>query len=154
MSAKIINSSAIGAPPAFPAAAEGAERLERLGRRREFPSGKFLFREQDPADGFYVLREGRVELRITGHLGAAFRLRTCAPGDVIGLGAAVSGRGREFTALAITPVVTLFVPANLLLGAMRQSPELSLYVGGLLAGEVRSTQQVSLKLRHVGNKPR
>jgi CRP-like cAMP-binding protein len=154
MSAKVVNSPAIGAPPAFPVTPEGAERLERLGHRQEFASGKILFREHDPADGFYVLREGRVELRITGHLGAAFRLRTCAPGDVIGLSAAVSGRGRESTALAITPVATLFVPANLLLAAMRQSPELSLYIGGLLAGEVRSTQQVSLRLRHVGNKPR
>jgi CRP/FNR family cyclic AMP-dependent transcriptional regulator len=150
MSAKVVNphpgNGLSSLPPIDPVQA-----LENLGQRREFAPRQILFHEHDASDGFYVLRTGRVELRITGHLGADFRLRTCEPGDVIGLGATISGRGREITAEAVNPVVATFFPAGPLLAQMRQSPELTLYIGSLLAHEIKSTQDVSLKLRHLGS---
>src|SRR5437016_1796440 len=94
---------------------DAAQELEKLGVRREFACGQVLFREHDTPDGFYLVRSGKVELLITGHLGADFRIRTAEPGDVIGLGAVISGRGREFTAKATTPLIVVFFPAAPLL---------------------------------------
>jgi len=152
MSAKVLNSMLMGESSPF--AQELPKALAGMAGWREFAEGELLFHEHQQPDGFYIVRSGKVDLRIMGHLGADFRTAIYGPGAIIGLGTAVSGRPRECTAEATAQTLTNFISRNELLRNMRHSPELTLCIDCLLADEVKRTQQVILKLRNHGRSKR
>lgn len=115
--------------------------------RRQFEPGEFVFREKDSSDGLYILREGKVGLEITGSDNGTFTVTTCGPSMLIGAGAAVSGRPREYTARALTRVTADFVPREIVMARMRTYLPFALQISQLLAAEVARTNQLALKLR-------
>jgi CRP-like cAMP-binding protein len=52
-------------------------------RNAVFSDGSFLFREGDPAQTFYLIREGAVALEVTAPLGI-LTVQTVGPGEVAG----------------------------------------------------------------------
>ena len=105
--------------PQFESALEGT--LER----RQFAPGECLFHEKDPSDGLYILRESML----------------------IGAGAAVSGRPREYTARALTKVTADFVSREVIMSKMRAYLPFALQISQLLAADVERTNQFALRLR-------
>jgi CRP-like cAMP-binding protein len=50
-----------------------------------FEAGQYLFREGDPADQFYLLRQGRVALELTAPGRGAVTFQTLGPGEIVGV---------------------------------------------------------------------
>lgn len=119
---------------------------------RRFAPGECLFREKDSADGLYILREGKVGLELAGAESGPVALTTCGPRMLIGAGAAVSGRTREYTARALTAVVADFVSREALMARMRSYLPFALQISQLLTAEVARTNQLAVCLR-LGKKP-
>lgn len=75
--------------------------VSESGAVRVFSPGEVIFRQGDPSDEAYLLREGTVRL-IKKVRGADRSLSILKPGDLFGESALVSGAPRSSTAVAIT----------------------------------------------------
>jgi Fe-S-cluster-containing dehydrogenase component/CRP-like cAMP-binding protein len=90
--------------------------LAAAARVRTLGSGDVVFGEHDPADAFYVVLEGAVELRAQRRGDEArSRLRTAGPGDTFGEDALGDGGGRRGQAVAQGPTRVAELPAALVL---------------------------------------
>jgi CRP-like cAMP-binding protein len=121
--------------------------LEGMLQRKQFVPGECLFHEKNLSDGLYILREGKVGLEIAGADNGTVAVATCGPSMLIGAGAAVSGRAREYTARALTKVTTDFVSREVILTRMRACLPFALQISQLLAAEVARTNQLVLRMR-------
>jgi putative peptide zinc metalloprotease protein len=65
-----------------------------------FSTGDVIVRQGDPGDAFYVVREGKLEIRRTG---VQRRVATIGPGDYFGELALLHGAPRNATVSAMTP---------------------------------------------------
>ena len=74
-----------------------------------YPKGARLFIEGQPAEGVYLLCRGRVKLTAHSRNGKALILCVAAPGELLGLSAAVSRIPHETTAEAIETCDITFV---------------------------------------------
>ena len=54
-------------------------------RNVRFEAGAYLFREDEPADEFYLVRHGRVALEITAPGKAAITFQTVGEGEIVGV---------------------------------------------------------------------
>ena len=50
-----------------------------------FDAGRYLFREGEPADRFYLIRHGRVALEVTAPARGAVSFQTLGPGEIVGV---------------------------------------------------------------------
>jgi CRP/FNR family transcriptional regulator len=75
--------------------------LSELMICRQYSQGSAIFIEGQPPKGAYVLCSGRAKLSAYSEEGKAIILRVAEPGEVLGLGAVVSGAPYEKTAHAI-----------------------------------------------------
>ena len=76
---------------------------EAIGTQIAHRKGVKLFEEETPCTGVFVLCSGRVKLSCTSREGKTLLLRIAVPGDVLGLGAAISGSRYEVTAETLEP---------------------------------------------------
>ena len=83
--------------------------LRRLNRGRFFSKGAILFRAGEKPSGVYIVLEGPVKTSVNSEQGKTMVLGLFGPGTVLGLAAAVSGRGHQATAEALYPSKVLFV---------------------------------------------
>lgn len=72
--------------------------FESIGVQARLPKGAKLFQEDGPSDGVFVICTGQVKLSCTSREGRTLILKIAMPGDVIGLGAVISGSSYEVTA--------------------------------------------------------
>ena len=49
-----------------------------------FPAGEFVFREGEPANHFYLIREGKISLEISSPGSGALVIETLEAGDIVG----------------------------------------------------------------------
>lgn len=61
-----------------------------------FPAGTFLFREGEPADAFFLIRDGSLALEIAAPAGGALVVQTLGPGDVAGFSWLIEPHRWEF----------------------------------------------------------
>jgi len=78
--------------------------LATVGTAVHVPEGWSIMSENKPADSFYILLRGHVEIRQSGQF-----LRTLSPGDLLGEIALVNHRLRSASAIAATDVTALHV---------------------------------------------
>jgi len=100
--------------------------LAAAAQPRRYPAGSLIFRQGDPGDGVYVVREGLVE--IAGQLGANPRqvFSRLGPGELFGEMAVIEDQPRSADAVAARDTTADFIPREALLAAVRLSPELAL----------------------------
>ena len=77
-----------------------SKRLSSLGSSQVYPRGSTIFMEGQPADGVYLLCDGRAKLSTYSEEGRAIILRIAQPGEVLGLGAVLSAAAYEKSARA------------------------------------------------------
>lgn len=78
-----------------------AETLDDINATKQsfiYPPGNFLFFENDPNRGVYILCAGQVKLSISSNAGRTLILKISNPGDVIGLASTLAGSPYELTA--------------------------------------------------------
>jgi len=60
------------------------EVLAEAAMHKDFKAGEIIFKEGDPANRFYIIRSGEVELLSEGHQGSAVPVQRIGAGDVLG----------------------------------------------------------------------
>ncbi len=113
--------------------------LDKLKYTTAYPRGAVLFVEGQAPRGLFVLCQGRVKLSICASDGKTLILRIAEPGEVLGLGATVSGKPYEATAETQEPCQVNFIRRDGLVRLMREHPELALRVAEHLSDTYNCT---------------
>jgi CRP/FNR family transcriptional regulator len=100
------------------------------------PRNTFLFREGQPAKGVFVLCEGRAKLSVCSESGKRLTLHIAAPGEVLGLSAALSGGPYEVSAELLDNAQVAMVKRKELLAFLREHREACLHVVDLLSQDL------------------
>jgi hypothetical protein len=94
-------------------------RSHRLFFVEEFAKGRTIFKQGDPGECAYFIRNGEVEV-VDGKTGAT--LRTLAPGDYFGEIALIADAPRSATVRALTPVEVAVLGKQNFLSMLRLLP--------------------------------
>jgi len=89
----------------------GPEHLKILidsAMRAEFKAGEIIFREGDPANRFYLIEEGRVELESRKQDRPPVHIQTIGAGDVLGWSWIFPPYYWNFEAQAVDPTKAIF----------------------------------------------
>jgi len=118
--------------------AAAALKLDQVTRR--WPAGSVLFHEGDRADRVFVLREGRVKLVATEANGTETVLAVRTRGDLVGELAAIDGRPRSATAIALGDVACAVVDAERFRAVLHDEPKAAMALLKLLAERLREAE--------------
>src|SRR5579885_3586746 len=106
-----------------------------------FKSGDLLFREHDLGQFFYVIQEGKVEVfKIRGQ--TKVPLAILSPGQCVGEFAALDGKRRSASAIALTEVVAVRVNADTLDAQIRRNPGWFRTITFSLVERLRQTNEI------------
>ncbi len=105
---------------------EELDALRRAASEQSFSAGREIFKESDPGDGLYVVREGEVEISVP--VGPNTRRVFCRvePGDVFGEMAVIEDKPRSASAVATKDTAVYFVSRAEMLRLIQRSPVLAL----------------------------
>jgi CRP/FNR family transcriptional regulator len=109
--------------------------------------GALLFGEGCPSRGVYVLCEGRAKLSICSESGKRLMLRVAGPGEVLGLGATLSGEAYEVTAELLDTAQVVFVKRKDLLRFLRENPSICMEVVRRLSDDLHGAYE---RVRSIG----
>ncbi len=119
--------------------------LRRMAQERQFATGREIFREGDPGDGVYVVRDGLVEIahfadgkehRVFSQLG---------PGEIFGEMAVIENLPRSATALAARDTRLYFIPRDEMLALLKRSPGLAFNLLSEISRRLRDFNQLHLR---------
>ena len=108
-----------------------------IGRQRLFRKGETLFREDSANDGVFVICTGQVKLSCCSREGKTLILKVAVPGDVLGLGAVISGSKYEVTAETIEPAEIKHIPQVEFLAFIESHGQASLHAAKSLSEEYK-----------------
>jgi len=97
--------------------------FESLKITNAYPKGATIFIEGQPANGIYMLCQGRVKLSTCSRDGKVIILRIVEAGEILGLSATVSELNYEATAEVLDPCQVNFVRKDDFLRFLAQNPE-------------------------------
>lgn len=101
----------------------GLQFFESLKISSAYPKNSTLFMEGQPANGVYMICQGRVKLSTCSRDGKVIILRICEAGDILGLSAVVSDSAFETTAEVLDSCQVNFVRKEDFLRFLRRDPE-------------------------------
>ena len=118
--------------------------LRQVTLEREFMSGQEIFREGDPGDGVYLIKNGQVE--ISGVVNRGRRVFSqIGPGGLLGEMAVIEHRPRSATATAVKDTTAYFIPRGELLSLIERSPGLAFSVLQVISQRLREFNQHHLR---------
>jgi signal transduction histidine kinase len=119
--------------------------LRRIAQERHFVAGQEIFREGDPGNGVYVIRNGLVEI---AHLTDSQNRRVFSrlgPGEIFGEMAVIEDLPRSATATAAKEARVYFVPRDEMLTLLKRSPGLAFNVLQEISRRLRDFNQLHLR---------
>jgi CRP/FNR family transcriptional regulator len=114
------------------------EEFNSLGILSQSPTGSTLFEEETPVGSVFVVCHGRVKLFSTSRQGKTLILKIALPGDVLGLGAVMSGSSYEVTAETVEPTQLKVIPQDEFLTFIHKYGEASVHAAQALSAEYRT----------------
>jgi CRP/FNR family transcriptional regulator len=114
------------------------EDFDGLGTQVSVAPDTIIFEEDSPTRGVFVICTGQVKLSCVSKQGKTLILKIAAPGDVLGLGAALSGAANEVTAEAIEPVEMKRIPRPEFMAFLERHGEASMHAAQALSNEYRA----------------
>ena len=102
----------------------------------DFAAGSVIFRQGDPGEEMYLIKEGVIEIQTDA--GFAARLEA---GDIFGEMSLIGDEPRSATAVAFTDCSLIPIDEERFLFLVQQTPYFSLYVMGVLAKRLRARDQ-------------
>lgn len=102
------------------------------------PRGAVIFHEDDPSATVAVICSGQVKLSCTSREGKTLILKIAIAGDVLGLGAVISGSRYEVTAEALEPVTVKNIRKGEFLAFLERHGEASMHAARALSEEYKS----------------
>ena len=117
---------------------EALAAFDSLGVHTALQAGTTIFAEEMQVVGVFVLCTGRVKLSCTSKEGKTLILKIAAAGDVLGLGAVISGSRYEVTAETIEPTRLKSIPRSEFLAFIEKHGEASMHAAQVMSHEYRS----------------
>ena len=112
--------------------------FDEISHRSILPAGAILFVEGQASRGMFVLCSGKVKLSTTSREGKILILKTCEPGDALGLSAAISGEKYEMTAQTATACQLNFVERKNLLNLLENHPTVGMQAAQCLSRDFQA----------------
>lgn len=100
---------------------EHLEHLLKNAREVEYQSGQFLFREGEPANRFFLVQSGRVEL-VAGPHPSGKRIQMIGPGEAMGWSWLFPPFSWHFSARAMEPAKCVVLDGGYLLVTAEENP--------------------------------
>lgn len=126
---------------------EATRGFDSIKEQEVLAKGTLLFAEGRPARGVYVLCEGRAKLSLCSESGKRLMLRVAGPGEVLGLGATLSGDAYEVTAELLDTAQVVFVKRKELLKFLRDNPLICMEVVRRLSDDLHGAYE---RVRSIG----
>ena len=111
------------------------------------PKGTMLYEEGKSPKGIYLLCEGRAKLTICSEQGKRLMLRIAGPGEVLGLGASLSGTPYEVTAELLDTSQVVFVRRKELLTFLRDHQDACMMIVQMLSQDLHGAYE---RVRSIG----
>ena len=127
--------------------AESLKSFDEIKTLASFPRGTVLFSEGRPVRGIYILCDGRAKLSICSDVAKRLTLRVAGPGEVLGLGAAMTNTPYEITAELVDNSQVAFIRRKDLLKFLREHPETCLQIVRMLSQDVHGAYE---RVRTIG----
>ena len=121
--------------------------FDEIKEQAVLAKGALLFAEGRPSRGVYVLCEGRAKLSICSESGKRLMLRVASAGEVLGLGATLSGDPYEVTAELLDAAQVVFVKRKDLLRFLRDNPTICMEVVRRLSDDLHGAYE---RVRSIG----
>lgn len=112
-----------------------------------YPKRSVLFAEGRPVRGIYILCDGRAKLSICAENGKRLTLRIAGPGELLGLGAAMSNTPYEVTAEVLDDSQVVFVRRKQLLKFLREHRAICMQVVCMLSQDLHGAYE---RVRNIG----
>ena len=112
--------------------------FDSIGVQLSLPRGAIIFHEDDPSTTVALICSGQVKLSCTSREGKTLILKIAMPGDVLGLGAVISGSRYELTAEALEPVVVKNIRKEEFIAFLETHADASMYAARALSEEYKS----------------
>lgn len=109
-----------------------------IGTELQFTKGATLFEEGSRSSGVFVVCTGQVKLFCTSKEGKTLILKIAMPGDVLGLGAVISGSPYEVTAETLQPTEIKSIRRDQFLFFLEKHGEGSLHAAKALSEEYKA----------------
>jgi CRP/FNR family cyclic AMP-dependent transcriptional regulator len=109
-----------------------------IGTQAKLPRGVKLFDEDTPSENVFVICSGQVKLSCTSRDGRTLILKIAMPGDVLGLGAVISGTSHEVTAETIEPTQVNRIRRDEFLAFLQRNGQGSMHAAKALSEEYKS----------------
>jgi len=117
--------------------AQDLEAIAQVTVLKSLSKGEYLFREGNPATGFYIVRSGAVNVHRVNALGKEQIIHIFRDGDSFAEAALASPTGYPADGRIIEPTEVLLVLNDGFLALLRQQPELALRMLGSMSVHLR-----------------
>jgi len=119
--------------------------LRSITEERQFDTGSEIFREGEPGNGVYFVKDGLVE--ISGHVRTNVRrvFSQLGPGEIFGEMAVIEQLPRSAIATAIKETRVYFIPRGEMLVLIQNSPALAFSLLRLISHRLREFNQLHLR---------
>lgn len=109
-----------------------------IGVQSTLRKGARIFQEDEPSDSVFVICTGQVKLSCTSREGRTLILKIAMPGDVLGLGAVISGSRYEVTAETTGPTEIKSIRREDFLSFIQKHGEASLHAATTLSEDYKA----------------
>ncbi len=116
--------------------------LRQAMRRRTFRQGEVIFHRDDPGQVLYVIKEGRVRIRLTSSEGQEVALSVFGPGESFGEMAILDSQPRSADAIAVDKVDVYTLQRQDFIGVIKSHPEIAIEVMKTLSQRIRLANQM------------
>jgi signal transduction histidine kinase len=106
--------------------AEDLKSLRAITREQTFAAGREIFKEGDPGDGIYIVRDGLVDISFLGGQTERYVFTEARPGDLLGEMAVLEDQPRSANAVARNETVLYFMPREQILELVGKCPGLAM----------------------------
>jgi CRP/FNR family transcriptional regulator, dissimilatory nitrate respiration regulator len=113
------------------------ESIAAVSVLRPLTKGEYLFREGDPAAGFYVVQSGSVNVHRVNAAGREQIIHVFRAGESFAEAALATDKGYPADARALEPTQVLLVRKAEILTVLRRQPELALRMLGSMSAHLR-----------------
>jgi signal transduction histidine kinase len=121
---------------------EELEQILQAAVERDYADGEVIFKEGDPGNGVFVVKNGRVELSSTPQIATNLVLSTMEPGDFFGEMAVIDEQPRSACAKAVGSCTVYFLDSEVIRRMISCSPAFSMNL----------LKEISFRLRRVNQK--
>ena len=110
-------------------------------RRVQFQPDQMIFSRGDPGRDIYLVLEGRIRLSVLSSEGRELSFDHAGPGNIFGEIATLDGGERTAGATAMSAVLAMSLPREVMLELIEQNPKVALAAVRFLCQRLRDTDQ-------------